>query len=337
MTLVTGAVTVDGQLLSPTASFTTAGVPFTSLPSKGDIGSTASAVTPPNTVIFPAGTFEMVDFQSTLLGALFFANVTGLIGAGVDKTVFQMRPKSSTKSSSVPTAPFSTNQLNLIRIDAAKVVSGFTLLGTDQGHLYGGIMFFHESGAVISDVKVVGIAGSYSAPPGETFGVNDLHGVGNTWERLEVDGKSVGAAGFGFNSSVGGNLLDCYFHDNPFSHGATNYMGTGSFVYRNTRSNRNWTGFNFEQVVSNIVIDRCDVSGNKAVANLGGPCHMVIDSNLGSSKVTISDPIFDGAQFTVCIHRTYAGSPNKQLASDITLTVAGVPRPDLLRIVTDYT
>jgi len=57
--------------------------------------------------------------------------------------------------------------------------------------------------------------------------------------------------------------------------------------------------------------------------------HMIVDSDLGSSQITIVEPSFDTnsaypGQFVVCIHQNYGGGVNKQLATDITLILGGV-------------
>ena len=354
MTVVTGAVWIDGSPLSPTATYTTLNptpgptvTPYGSLKQGSTVEATVNGASSGTTLGFPAGPVDFSDFDSNGYGCMYWTNITGIVGAGIDATVMQMRPNSSTKAAQVPTAAFTTNQLYVVRVNnsgpGTPNLSGFTVLGTPQGHLYGGLLLFYPTGAQITDVKVKGIPGNNSFPPGETFGINDFHGANTTFTRVEVDGTDsngvqVGAAGIGFNKSAGATIVDSYVHDHGHSHGVTNYAGTGQVTYRNVRSNRNWTALNFEQVVGTIVIDRCDVTGNRAVAAGGGPMHMVLDSSLGSSKVTITDPIFDGAQFTICCHTKYAdGLPNRQVASDVTLIVGGKPRPDLLRIVTNYT
>jgi hypothetical protein len=307
----------------------------------------------PQQVSFLPGTFEFANFDANDYGSLFWTNVTGVRGSGIDQTVFQMTPWSSTKAGLVPSqSAGGTNPLHLCRSGAqdstqsrSPIHSGFTLRGTDQGHLYNGWMLYCTTNARFEDVKIVGIPGNHAANPGETFSLNIFRSPGTALVNMEMDGRNaagqrVAASLLGLNQTRDMTVTDCNFHDAEYGYGATCWNGSGAITYTRVKSNYNMLPFNFEQCGGSIVnFNQCDFRFCRAtVPGTSEPVHMIIDANNGSAKVTITDPVFDGPKFTVCRHTTYPynSGPNTQLASDIELVVNGVSRPDLLRIVSDY-
>jgi hypothetical protein len=194
-----------------------------------------------------SGTMTLVDFPNN--NALLLPSTKrGLAGPGV----VTIKPMSSTKASTVPTAAGTTNSLYLVRTakGVAALFTGFTLQGTDQGHLYGGLMLDHTVGAQLTDVLVAGIPGNNGAPPGETFGVNDYGGNGTVFTRVEVDGRNlagvrVGASGLATNSASNVTWIDCYVHDHAY--GMPTFWQTVNITTRNLRSINNARGINHER------------------------------------------------------------------------------------------
>jgi len=344
---------VNSPTVTPSSRASGAGItPYESLAYQGSVEATANSLSSPSQLSFLSGTFPFVNFDSNSYGALFWINVLGLRGSGVGQTVFQMQPYSSTKAGLVPAqSTGSTNQLTLVRtgssdqsVGRSPILSDFSLLGTSQGHLYNGLNIYCAVNAQVTDVKIKGIPGDSSANPGETFSLNNYKSNATTVTRLEIDGTDangtrIGASGVGVNSTLGFTISDSSIHDLQYGYGITCWDCTGTISYTRVRSNRNMLPFNFEQCVATVNITASDFTGGRAVTTDGtNPVHMIVDGNKGSSRVTVIDPVFDGAKFTVCIHSTYpyGGPANAQRASDIALVVGGVARPDLLSIVTDY-
>jgi hypothetical protein len=161
--------------------------------------------------------------------------------------------------------------------------------------LYNGILFYYVTGGLVQDVKAQGIPGNASMQPGETFGGNDLHGTGNTWQRFEADGRDfatgtpVGASGFGGNQSKQLTILDSSSHHNPYSAGFTCNTCT-DVTMRNTAATDNGKmGFNFERVGGTVVLDRISALRN------GGP-HIAIASDQTNAVYELNDITFDGPQ-----------------------------------------
>lgn len=267
-----------------------------------------------------AGVFRFGDFGSDLLGV----DLTGrLTGAGSDRTTLRMTPGSSTRRADVPTKDWTTNQLSLVRISAASVVSGFTLRGTDQGHLYNGLRISRSTGARISDVRVVSIPGDDDIPPGETFGINDYRTSGSHYSHVEVDGSGVSGATFGTNNSKDVVVDDSSFHDAGHSNGAT-FWQTRNVTVRDTTSVDNKdAAFNFERVSGTVLLDHVTMHGNR-LADLR------INSDKASAVYRIVDPVLDGGKLTIVMTPKYMGSRNVQRKSDVHVIVHGVDRTDEL-------
>jgi hypothetical protein len=117
-------------------------------------GTPRRARTPP-----PTTTPKVVEFRDFAQAATsgLSSPTSGLLGAGVTATTYRMTPKTSTKSA--PTAADSTNENYLMRFGAMSGpgpsgldIGGFTLQGTDQGHLYNGLQVGWSTGAKVHDV-----------------------------------------------------------------------------------------------------------------------------------------------------------------------------------------
>jgi hypothetical protein len=249
---------------------------------------------------------------------------SGLRGGGVAASVVQMTPGTSTKAALVPPDdPANTNPMDLLMVTgtagsmAAPTLSGFTLRGTSQGHIYNGLRMSYTRGARVTDVRVVAVPGNYHINPGETFGINDWQGHGNTYTGVEVDGAGVGASGLGVNSSDNVTVNGAHLHDNPYSAGLAAWQTTGVTLV-DVRSVNNRTGLNFERVGGTVVITRPTLVGNREQ-------DLFIGSDHGSAVYTITDPVLaPGAKVRIRLPKMEMGKPNLQSRNDIRVIVGGV-------------
>lgn len=322
-------------------------IPYESLPNAGTVVATSNQIAAGQQVTFPPGTLEAVGFAANGYGLLWWVNVAGVRGSGVDQTVFQMRPGTSTSASKVPAQPVNpggvtdvTNPLWLARVGGAGpnskgvavtvavTLSGFTLLGTAQGHMYNGLQLYYADGSNLSDLLIKAIPGNNSANPGETFSIGTVQGKNITFTRIEVDGKDatgkvVAASGVGLNNSDLITMNDCYIHDSQFGAGVTSYQ-CGSATLNRVRSTNHLAGFNMERCGGgSYVYNQCESSGNPYA-------DLIVDSDRGDTQVTIIDPIVNGRPvsasnpFRVTVHSDYWGAPQLQKWSSIKLIAGGV-------------
>jgi hypothetical protein len=276
-------------------------------------------------VSFLPGRYTFRDFVSagyTKNGLDLDAQVGGLRGSGVGRTVFAMVPHTSTHAGDIPHGFPNTNALSLLRLTGDGLrLSGFTLEGTDQGHLYNGIQLQRSRNLRMSDVRVVAVPGDDSKPPGETFGINDYLTAGSVYERVEVDGAHVGATGFGANDSVELTLQHCWFHDQRFSMGAAFWQVRNVTIIDSIATGNGGAGFNFERVDGTVRLVRPVTAGNRWA-------DIRIASDLGSVSCTIIDPVYAGPKLTIAVPPTYYGRRNQQLLTDVRVMVRGVDRTE---------
>lgn len=275
-----------------------------------------------NTVSLAATTHSFSDFADAVAGVQAGASITGsgLVGSGTDRSIIQMTPNSSTKAASVPTGAGTTNQLYLMAFTKSGVrLDCFTLAGTNQGHLYNGIRLSQVTGAVMSNLKLIGTSpGNSYIPPGETFAINDYRGTNNTYTNVEIDGQGTGATAFGSNSSTGGVWTDDYAHDHPYSAGIALWQMSGTMTLTRFKSVNNRVGINLERVNGTVNITQPTLIGNTAH-------DLFIGNDQGSTKVNIYDPILSPGQ-KIRVHNAglEQGNPNLQVLSDIKVFVNGV-------------
>lgn len=289
-TLQNGVLKRRGGLLNPTPVPTfpepvipngTTIVNYTDLAQPGDtLAGALRRLTTPTAVRMPAGLFEIIDFSYSLYGVL-ATNCLGLLGAGVDKTVIQIRPGSSTHVSDVPVqGSGTTNQLSLIRLSKDHIVTrDLTISGTDQPvdphtgvpHLYNGFVHYMTTGSQFYNVKVTGIPGDWNSPPGETFAINCYKDTDTVLTYSEVDGfqylytnsfnpdgtlqrtkgRRVGGSPCGCNNSHNNTDRGANYHDSLVSGRTFSFSGTSSSMgaatigvtTKNMRIDRNanWT------------------------------------------------------------------------------------------------
>lgn len=297
------------------------------IPVRHRVGALARRLTgavPGREVALSAGVFPFSDFtpvpEEQRLGVTVPPTVRGLTGAGAKLTALEMVPHSSTAAGTIPSRFPSSNRLSLMRVSGpTDRLSGFSLLGTDQGHPYNGLLIQRTRGVAVSDVCVAGVPGADHQPPGETFGIADYRTVGSVYRRVEVDGRHVGAAGFGANVSRDLTILDSRFFDNRYSAGATFWEVDGITLSNLASTNNGRIGLNFERVGGRVRLLHCTTLGN-------GGGDLRITSDFGSAQYTIEDPVYSGDHLTVVLPATYLGQPNRQRAQDIHVLVHGKDR-----------
>ena len=316
---VTAVPSVNG---CTSAEPTGAGITAYSSLSGATFSSRVNTAPAAHAVSLAAATYSFSDFADAVAGVQTGASIAGggLVGSGADRTIIQMTPSSSTKAAGVPTTAGTTNQLYLMAFTKSGVrLDCLTLAGTNQGHLYNGIRLSQVTGAVLSNLRLIGASpGNSYIPPGETFAINDYRGTNNTYTNVEIDGHGAGATGFGSNSSVGGTWTDDYAHDHPYSAGIALWQMTGTMTLTRFRSVNNRVGINLERVNGTVNISQPTLAGNSAH-------DLFIGNDQGSTKVNIYDPILGPGQ-KIRIHNAglEQGNPNLQALSDIKVYVNGV-------------
>jgi hypothetical protein len=308
-------------------------VPFSSIYKSGEtLDKTIQRLTTPSIISeVPAGTFQIDGFSFGVAASnfqafgLFGTNFRGLIGAGSGKTILQLAPNSGTIAP--PTAAGSTNNMSIIRIGTGSSapstawLEGFTLQGSPQDVTteYNGIMLWYTTDAFVSDVEVLDIPGSGSAPPQETFAFNSTHSTGDMYLNCLAD-MAGGSAGFGTNYSTGIVRIGCVAKDSTYGAGFTEFE-CSDLVYADCQSLDNAkAGFNFERATGTVMLANCTTQGNQH--------ELITASDQASAVFTIINPVTDtpGVLRDV-ISPTYGYPvsnqlPQKQLASDIHLTGA---------------
>lgn len=316
------------------------GTLYEKLPVKSTVTATANQAGAGATVNFPAGTYQCADFGEGTPGdteyGMFF-QVLGIIGVP-GQTILQMVPGSSTKAAKVPVADWSINRYNLARIGGggtltpATVVQGITAKATEQGHLYNGWSNYRTAGSRYTDCAFIGFPGNKSIPPGETFCFTNYRCSDSLYTRCTFDGAGVGAAAFGASYSTNVAMQSCFVGNTAASAGAT-FLDTVGITLTDVKARAcAKSSLNFERCGGVILLTRVDLDGNDGR-------DITLDSNTAPAKMVIADPVLTPAhpKIRIKMHPTYAlngvSSANTQQHSDVTLTVAGVSRPDLIEWV----
>jgi hypothetical protein len=279
----------------------------------------------------PARTFAFQDFtpaDGTLDGGV-LGGAAGLLGAGRGRTILEIAQSTSTHAADIPTTFPSTNQLSVLRVGTPAstsgiVLRGFSVQGTEQGHLYNGLRVERVRNLRASDITVTAIPGGASSPPGETFGINDFRTTGSQWSKVVVDGDRVGASGFGVNNATNIRICDTVSKNNVHGMGFAFWQSSGIRCVDCTATDNGRAGFNFERVTGSNELIRPVSTGNAYGIR--------ISNDLGTGRFRIVDPQLTGGYLTVTLPYRYNGAENQQKPSDITLVVHGKERPDLLRI-----
>jgi hypothetical protein len=270
--------------------------------------------------------------------------LAGLRGAGVDATEVRVRRQSSTRASLVPLAEAdreNVNPLYVMRVDGrlSTEVSGFTVRGTPQGHLYNGLSVYRGSRIDAHDFRVAGIPGDAPVNPGETFSLNVFRHTDGRFRWFEVDGTDEGgvpvaASGIGIN--FGGRLVfeDFHVHGTAYGSGVAAYETADLTFLRGRTEDCAYHGLNFENVSGEVRIDRHTFRrcAPELLAADERGVHVGIATNTGSATYVISDPDFDGPRLRVRV-TGYKGGARTQVVGDVHLVVDGRERPDLLELI----
>lgn len=243
----------------------------------------------------PAGIFEVSNFRDQNAGIRVPPTVKGIVGAGRD-TIIRMKANTSSFGKTVPTqSAGSTNQLYLLRMNdgQGQTLSDFWLQGTEQGHLYNGIMVGNSSpGTTVENLLITGIPGDAGTPPGETFGLNWWRGSDSVTRDVEIDGYRwtgdsfssrvrgpiVGASPIGYNNHDEARLINVLTHDSEV--GMPTFWYSDNAQTWNLQSIRNVTGINHEESF-NIVHHQPVIHGSYSRR------HINFMSNKSDGKLTI--------------------------------------------------
>lgn len=339
--LLTGEVVSPGPVLPSGPGIT----PYSSIGTSGTISQKVESVGTGGKVAFADGTFQFSDFNDntqTYGFRVLIAN--GVLGSGRSWTKFQMTPMSSTQAGRVPVSnpPASNGQINPLRLmrvgwednTSPVEVAGFSLLGTNQGHLYNGLEIYRvKPGSTVHDVLVKGIPGDLSREPGETFALSFFRCESTSGSPLlvtnvETDGRDsggtlVGASGIGVNFGTHLKFENVNSHHMKMAHAYALYE-TSNLTFTNCRAtDTEINGFNFENVSGTVTMTGCTTTANKGY-------HLGIFTNTGSANYNIIDPVYDGAKLRIrCTG--YNGGSQTQDTNAIKLYVGGVERPDLIQ------
>lgn len=336
---------VNGSVVTPAAVLPTGPniIPYSSLTGSSMSARVESAGSGKK-VAFGAGMFAFSDFNDdTDSYGLRVLVANGILGSGRAWTTLQMTPSSSTQAGRVPASnpPASngqTNPLKLVRVGwegntAPVEAGGFSLLATEQGHLYNGFEFYRVlPGSHLHDVLIKGVPGDMSREPGETFPLTFYRTIGTAAapiliERVELDGRNaagvpVAASGVGVNFGEHVRFVDVDSHHTGFGHAFAIYESSDLAFVKTKATDTAANGFNFENTSGTVILDRCTTVRN-------GDHHIGIFTNTGTATYTITDPIYDGPRLKIrCTG--YNGGPRTQDQAAIKLFVGGVERPDLI-------
>ena len=289
-----------------------------------NFNSTIGALPAPTNLTLKNGYYTVSDFAYAGNYGVYSNRIKGIVGAGVTSSVIQMNQMTSSKAGTIPTASGTTNQYDLVRLDGTQKLSDFTIQGTNQGHLYNGLLLYYSSGSMLSNLKIAAIPGNNHFPPGETFSINDFHGNNNVYNNVEVDGAGVGASGFGLNSSSGGTWNNSYSHNNKYSIGWAFWQHTNGATINNSNSSNNHSGVNFERATGTYYLNNMTFGGNQDADISGG------QDQSGYFKVIVKDPVLLYGQTKLKVHwfTSEAGVPSKYGKSNIQVIVQGVDKTD---------
>jgi hypothetical protein len=224
---------------------------------------------------------ETITGTGVVVGLVDFTANGGTAGqmlpTSVTSGTFAIAPMTSTKGPMANAlVPPQTNSLYVVRTAKAAVgqkLSGLTVIGTEQGHLYGGLMVDHCDNAQLADLRILGIPGGGSSEPKETFGVNIWGGNLVVMSRIEVDGRGLTASGIGINNATNITINDANVHDCPY--GMPTFWETVGISTNGLVSRNNHIGVNHEQCSGPIRHNGLQCH----VPTISGTMHMTLNNN----------------------------------------------------------
>jgi len=284
--------------------------------------------------------FEAIDFAAGNAGH--WKNPGNLVGKGSAVTTYAVKAGSSTKTP--PTT--GTNPLRVVRVgatggtlQAGVKVQGVTVEGY-AGHNTHGITVGYVDGAQLRDVRAVGVKGSGSSPPAETFAIEVWQALNVTVDDCTVDGQNVSATLFGLNSVDGVVVSKLKANGTAVAFGTATWQ-CGNVTYRDCDLRGNRRAMNFEQCYGNILIERVDLRGRLS-ARTTGPDIVVATAGYTpgrgplagqrqtSAKVRIVDPVWDRDKGPLIVgiptlggNYPAGGGPHTQRVEDVTVVIDG--------------
>lgn len=310
----------------------------------------------------PEATYTFSDFlypTNPTMGAM-LTNCESLAGAGMDKTIIKMNANTSTKLSAYNAITSgNANPYNLIWIGDESVENGpkvtienLTISGTTQPHPYNGIQIARSLAPVVRNVKVQGIPGNSSTPPGETFSLSLYRAANATIEYCILDGRrdetggSQAASLFGINNSDHVTVTDTIIRYTDPAFAVAGWQSTGGDFTRVTFDHNGRVPIHLEN--TDGVWNFTDCTWSNTDAN---EFHAVIATSknwrTGQNVLNIYDPIFDdmrgNGKFWVRFLLWATGSDGVPIWQDktvgsgttpgaVNLYVNGLLRPDLVSI-----
>lgn len=284
----------------------------------------------------PKGTTMLRDFSRgsyyARLGAV--GEAFSGSGRGAGGTLLRLAPHSSTRRKSVPTKKGSTNPLYMVKMlgGAGLKIHDFAVEGTPQGHLFGGLRLDKSASPELYELCITGIPGNSDINPGETFLENLWRCSNVSVHDTELDGGGIGASGLGLNTCSGlAHVARLTAHDLKYCKGIAVWMHDGDIVIDDYESLNNAFAIGLERSDGVVTMNR-----PKFVNSRRADVHLANDGGqYGRTKLLIRDPrLKPGQKVKVLLSKTELGRPNKQTASDVSLTVNGQERRDLLQFVT---
>lgn len=297
----------------------------------------------------PPGNEEIIDYldytkASNTAGDYFQNN---LDGHGMDVTIYRLT--ASTKAGQVPTVDMQPNLFTVQRTGKTSApwqptisLTDYTVDGTDVPHDTNGLAVGYVDNATIQRVKVMGMRGSMSHPPGETGSLNIWRVNRALVEDVILDGKNrsgtkVAATLFMTNDSFNVTVRDCQFINCVYGFGIANWETAGTNLFERIEFTGCRKAINHEQCLGSFTYVDCDFRGLTHSGGTGRP-QVVCNGNTGSVDLTIIEPVWDrtvsgnpnpfrvGVDVVVGSNGTgmYLGKPNLQKLSDVTVVIDGV-------------
>lgn len=285
------------------------------------------------------GTYSDPDFSmGGSAYTYFFGPLIGLVNGSVTIT-----PNSSTHVAAVNAqvaAGTGTVAETILRIGrgsskaTTQYISDLVVDGTSaEGHIYNGINIYYGTNASVNNLTVLGVPGSGSAPPSETFPIDNYQSSRTTFTGCMVDGSSGGsniaASGLGNNSAPYVLGIGSTFKNMRYGAGVTHYLCASPTYIGCTFRDNHSAGANFEKTTGTITMVNCTFINNAHP--------MTVDTDGPSAVVNIYDPIWVTkygstgmpGTFDILRHDTYAyppgnpSPPNQELVSDFHIFMGG--------------
>lgn len=342
--LTLGATLVGGALLGsgataaaattrPTGSGT---VRYEDLYRAGDDIRRVLAKVGTRVLTLPEGLFEVRNFQDPAQAIRIPPNVRGIVGSGRG-TVIRIKPRTSTFGNNRTAVPArGANQLFVLRMmdGRGQLLRNFKVEGTEQGHLYNGVMVGRSSSPTMDGLYITGVPGDANYPPGETVSIDVYRGSGSTILNTEVDGRRADGVRYasspiGYNFHTGGVVRSSYVHHTRTGGGGIAYYKSSDCKTYDLRSEYIGSGrgnqaghpLNHEgstritHVNPTLIVNRT-TGGNTGV-------HVTWDNDMFDGRLTIQNPTWDDphaghGRLLIQTHHPYGAGQKQVTAPTVT-------------------